>query len=247
MWASLYENNNLRYILKCLSLWILVMIMHNWAWDLILKIDNAIFLSEQSYWCLTRQIIFYHTNQFITIDAQRLTTPQAHKCLNLNLGKNQIIQLFSMNLCIYVWICLCIYLFTYLTIYLSIRLCISLFCSLFLYVSQYLICLIKSLLTYLFWSFSKRIFPKGFMSIHTFRSKNIFNALYICSQFSSLAQSCPTLCNPMDCSTPGLPVHHQLPEFTQTHVHWVMSIQPSHSLSSPSAPALNLSQHQGLF
>ena len=133
MWASLYENNNLRYILKCLSLWILVMIMHNWAWDLILKIDNAIFLSEQSYWCLTRQIIFYHTNQFITIDAQRLTTPQAHKCLNLNLGKNQIIQLFSMNLCIYVWICLCIYLFTYLFIYpfistfLYLALCFSMY------------------------------------------------------------------------------------------------------------------------
>ena len=60
-------------------------------------------------------------------------------------------------------------------------------------------------------------------------------------QFSSVAQSCPTLCDPMDCSTPGLPVHHQLPEFTQTHVHWVGdAIQPSHPLSSPSPPALNL-------
>ena len=67
-------------------------------------------------------------------------------------------------------------------------------------------------------------------------------------QFSSVAQSCPTLCNPMNCSTPGLPVHHQLPEFTQTHVHWVGdAIQPPHPLSSPSPPALNLSQHQGLF
>ena len=66
-------------------------------------------------------------------------------------------------------------------------------------------------------------------------------------QFSSVAQSCPTLCDPMNCSTPGLPVHHQLPEFTQTHVHWVRdAIQPSHPLSSPSPPALNLSQHQGL-
>ena len=66
--------------------------------------------------------------------------------------------------------------------------------------------------------------------------------------FSSVAQSCPTLCDPMDCSTPCLPVHHQLPEFTQTHVHWVSdAIQPSHPLSSPSPPALNLSQHQGLF
>ena len=67
-------------------------------------------------------------------------------------------------------------------------------------------------------------------------------------QFSSVAQSCPTLCNPMDCSTPGLPVHHQLPELTQTHVHQVGdAIQPSHSLPSPSPLAINLSQHQGLF
>ena len=67
-------------------------------------------------------------------------------------------------------------------------------------------------------------------------------------QFSSVAQSCLTLCDPMDCSRPGLPVHHQLPEFTQTHVHWVGdAIQPSHPLSSPSPPAFNLSQHQGLF
>ena len=68
------------------------------------------------------------------------------------------------------------------------------------------------------------------------------------NQFSSVAQSCTTLCDPMDCSTPGLPVHHQLPELAQTHVHQVGdAIQPSHSLSSPSPPALNLSQHQGLF
>ena len=67
-------------------------------------------------------------------------------------------------------------------------------------------------------------------------------------QFSSVTQSCPTPCDPMNRSTPGLPVHHQLPGFTQTHVHWVSdAIQPSHSLSSPSIPALNLSQHQGLF
>ena len=60
--------------------------------------------------------------------------------------------------------------------------------------------------------------------------------------------SCPTLRDPMDCSMPGLPVHHQLPEFTQTHVHQVSdAIQPSHPLSSPSPPAFNLSQHQGLF
>ena len=67
-------------------------------------------------------------------------------------------------------------------------------------------------------------------------------------QFSSLAQSCPTLCDLMNRSTPGLPVHHQLPEFIQIHVHWVGdAIQPSHPLSSPSPPALNLSQHQALF
>ena len=67
-------------------------------------------------------------------------------------------------------------------------------------------------------------------------------------QFSSVAQSCPTLCDPMACSMPGLPVHHQLPEFTQTHVHWVIdAIQPSHPLLPPSPPAFNLSQHQGLF
>jgi len=66
--------------------------------------------------------------------------------------------------------------------------------------------------------------------------------------FSSVHQSCPTLCDPMNCSTPGLPVHHHLPEFTQTHVHWVSdAIQPSHPLSSPSPPAFNLSQHQGLL
>ena len=67
-------------------------------------------------------------------------------------------------------------------------------------------------------------------------------------QFSSVAQSCPTLCDPMNHSTPGLPIHHQLPESTQTHVHWVCDvIQPSHPLLSPSSPALNLFQHQGLF
>ena len=65
---------------------------------------------------------------------------------------------------------------------------------------------------------------------------------------SSVAQSCPTLCNPINCSMPGLPVNHQLLEFTQTHVHWVGdAIQPSRPLSSPYSPAFNLSQHQGLF
>ena len=64
----------------------------------------------------------------------------------------------------------------------------------------------------------------------------------------SSVQSCPTLCDPVNCSTPGLPVHHQLLESTQTHVHWVGdAIQPFYPLSFPSPPALNLSQHQGLF
>ena len=67
-------------------------------------------------------------------------------------------------------------------------------------------------------------------------------------QFSSVSRLCPTLCDPMDCSTPGLPVHHQLPGLTHTHVHQVFdAIQPSHPLSSPSPPAFNLSHHQGLF
>ena len=67
-------------------------------------------------------------------------------------------------------------------------------------------------------------------------------------QFSSVAQSCLTLCNSMDCSTPDLPVHHELPELTQTHVHWVGDgIQLSHPLSSRFPPTFNLPQHQGLF
>ena len=67
-------------------------------------------------------------------------------------------------------------------------------------------------------------------------------------QFSSVAQSCPTLCNPMNCSTPVLPVHHQLLKFTQTHVHWVSdAIQPSHPLSSPFLPAPNPSKYHSLF
>ena len=73
-----------------------------------------------------------------------------------------------------------------------------------------------------------------------------FKTLFI--QFTSVAQSCLTLFDPMNCSTPGLPVHHQLPEFTQTHIHRVGdALQPSHPLSSPSPSAPNPSQHQGLF
>ena len=73
---------------------------------------------------------------------------------------------------------------------------------------------------------------------------------YLCCsvQFSAVTQSCLTLCDPMDCSTPGLPVRHQLPELTQTHVRHVGdTIQPSHPLSPHSPPAFNLSWHQGLF
>ena len=91
--------------------------------------------------------------------------------------------------------------------------------------------------------------PGGLQSIGSQRVGNdrATNTSDLC-QFSSVTQSCPTLCDPMNCSTPGLPVHHQLPEFTQTHVHWIgVAIRPSHPLSSPSPPALNLSQHQGLF
>ena len=67
-------------------------------------------------------------------------------------------------------------------------------------------------------------------------------------QFSTVTQSCLTLFDPMNCSTPGLPVLHYLPESAQTHVHWIWdAIQPSHPLSSPSPPAFNLCQHQGLF
>ena len=72
--------------------------------------------------------------------------------------------------------------------------------------------------------------------------------LYYSVQFSPITQSCLTLCEPVDCSMPGLPVHHQFLEFTQTRVHWVSdAIQPSQPLSSPSPPAFKLPQHQGVF
>ena len=87
------------------------------------------------------------------------------------------------------------------------------------------------------------------MSLATYQKQSLlWRKVTFQVQFSSVAQLCPTVCNPMDCSTPGLPVHHQLPELTQTHVHLVGdAIQPSHPLSSPSPPAFNLFQHQGLF
>ena len=83
--------------------------------------------------------------------------------------------------------------------------------------------------------------------IHLVKAMGFPVILYGC-EFSSIVQSCLTLCNPMDCSMLGFPVHHQLPEFTQTHVHQVRdAIQPSHPRSSPSPPAPNPSQHQSLF
>ena len=86
--------------------------------------------------------------------------------------------------------------------------------------------------------------PQSFPASGTFLMSRMFTSV----QFTSVTQSCPTLCNPTNHSMPGLPVHHQLPEFTQTHVHQVGdAIQPSHPLSSPSPPAPNPSQHQGFF
>ena len=81
-----------------------------------------------------------------------------------------------------------------------------------------------------------------------FMIRNYFKSLSGKFQFSSVVQSCPTLCNPMGCSTPSSPIHHQLSELAQTHVHWASeAIQPPHPLSSPFPPALNLSHCQGLF
>ena len=131
--------------------------------------------------------------------------------------------------------CLCIFLsskmvpYTFLTFFQSIE-----FAS-FISMSTYVIMLtlvLLNLVTY----FAK------------LRHLDIFILFSCCYQFSSVAQSCLTPWEPMNHSTPDLPVHHQLPETTQTHVHRVSdAIQPSHPLSSPSPLALNLSQHQGLF
>ena len=98
-------------------------------------------------------------------------------------------------------------------------------------------------------------FPVSKVTLTTSYNKSPFLSFYLSIhpsihpvQIRSVAQSCLTLCDPMNCSTPGLPVHHQLPEFTQTHVHRVSdAIQPSQPLSSPSPPAPNPSQHQTLF
>ena len=108
------------------------------------------------------------------------------------------------------------------------------------------------------WAISSQVYAdmiwpfkcSNFKDVSRNKKKSLTHNPENCSavQFISVAQSCPTLCNPMNCHTPGLPVCHQLPEFTQTHVHRVGdAIQPSHPLSSPSPPAFNLLQHQGLF
>ena len=87
-----------------------------------------------------------------------------------------------------------------------------------------------------------------FWSSRTRLPKSPKSCLYFSVQSSSVTQSCPTLCNPMDCSSPGFPIHQQLLEFAQTPVHRVSdAIQPSHPLLSPSPPDFNLSQHQDLF
>ena len=101
-----------------------------------------------------------------------------------------------------------------------------------------------------YWSFSFSISPSNeYLGLISFKIDCLISLLSKGLQtFGSVAQSCPTFCNPMNCSTPGFPIHHQLPELAQTHVHRVSdAIQPSHRLSSPSPPAFSLSQHQGLF
>ena len=104
----------------------------------------------------------------------------------------------------------------------------------------------KVLVTQCAFIMSRVLWIFGLQSFPVFKLKIIDS--FQCCQFRSVAQSYPTLCDPMNRSTPGLPVHHQLPEFTQTHVHWVGdAIQPSHLLSSPSPPAPNPSQHHSLF
>ena len=92
-------------------------------------------------------------------------------------------------------------------------------------------------------------FRKGILfRRHIFIFYSVLNVCSLAYQIRSVAQLCPILCNPMNCSTSVLPVHHQLPEFTHTHVHQVSdAIQPSHPLSSPSPLAPNPSQHQSLF
>ena len=106
----------------------------------------------------------------------------------------------------------------------------------------------KTIIFVVIFSAGHKFFPILIDKIHLY-SISFLNAITLLyHQFSSVAQMRPTLCDSMNCSMPGLPVHHQLPEFTQTHVHRVGdAIQPSDPLSSPSSPVPNPSQHQGLF
>jgi len=98
------------------------------------------------------------------------------------------------------------------------------------------------------WDTVKAVLRGRFIAVQSYLKKQDKSQINNLDQIRSVAQSCPTLFDPMNHSTPGLPVHHQLPEFTQTHVHRVSdAIQPSHPLSSPSPPAPNPSQHQSLF
>ena len=98
------------------------------------------------------------------------------------------------------------------------------------------------------YSDSCKLFSKHKLVIISFKYVIAMPFLAKNVQFSSVTQSYLTLCDPMNCSMPGSPVHHQLPELSQTHIHRVSdAIQPSHPLSSPSPPAFNLSQNQGLF
>jgi len=119
-------------------------------------------------------------------------------------------------------------------------------------------CVLRSLPTSRSWRYSPRFSNRSLIISHAhlhtaisciyIKANMIFFCIFFNSvQFSSVAQLCLTLCDPMNRSTPGLPVHHQLLEFIQTHVHWVGdAVQPSHPLSSPSPPAPNPSQHQSL-
>ena len=119
---------------------------------------------------------------------------------------------------------------------------IQLFCLISLSVST----LSKSYQAFWISFLKKRKLFKNLWVFLTFDPK--LSLIFYSAQFSPVTQSCPPLCDPMNHSTPGLPVHHQLLESTQTYVHCVGDvIQPSHPLLSPSPPALNLSQHQGLF
>ena len=114
---------------------------------------------------------------------------------------------------------------------------------------------VSFLIKYLFFLYTEKIILpnlKFFIGVSILPTSTVYSVLFllICSssyfsvQFSSVAQSCTTLWDLMDCNTAGLPVYHQLPELTQTHVHWVSdAIQPTHPLSSPFPPAFNLSQH----